>query len=229
MPLSKGQSDSSTLRKNFQLVVFFLFALGCMIQGWGDRDGFLNHPARSSLLVVMASSVLVLLFVPFALFAGGEKEIPRQRWATFLALGAVCALCWFLPYADRREILVWPESDLLRYTGLVCVVVGISIRVVGMIHLGPLFSGFVAVQKEHYLITSGCYRWVRHPIYTGSLLAFAGFFLVFRSQVVILVFPLYVIGTLWRIADEERLLAETFGEEYEQYQARTWCLLPFIY
>jgi protein-S-isoprenylcysteine O-methyltransferase Ste14 len=44
-----------------------------------------------------------------------------------------------------------------------------------------------------------------------------------------LAFPLYVIGTLWRITDEERLLAETFGEEYEQYQARTWRLLPFIY
>jgi len=85
------------------------------------------------------------------------------------------------------------------------------------------------VQHEHDLITSGCYRWVRHPIYSGSLLALAGAFLVFRSQVVLLALPVYMVGTLWRIADEERLLAEAFGQEYERYQARTWRLLPFIY
>ena len=217
------------LLKNFQIVFFFLIALILMIQGWGDRYGLLGHPARAGLLATLALSVLVLLFIPFDLFAGGEKEIRRQRWATIFALGAVGGLCWFLPYADRREWLVWPESDALRYAGLACVAVGTGIRVVGMIQLGALFSGFVVVQKEHQLVTNGCYRWVRHPIYTGSLLAFAGGFLVFRSKVVLLALPLYLLGTLWRVADEERLLAEAFGDEYKQYRARTWCLVPFIY
>ena len=85
------------------------------------------------------------------------------------------------------------------------------------------------VQKVHQLVTDGCYRWVRHPIYTGSLLAFAGGFLVFRSKVVWLALPLYLLGTVWRVADEERLLAQTFADEYERYRARTWRLLPFIY
>ncbi|MBI3300636.1 MAG: isoprenylcysteine carboxylmethyltransferase family protein [Deltaproteobacteria bacterium] len=215
--------------KNFQLVFFLLIVLVLMIQGWGDRQGLLSHPARAGLLAVMALSVLCLLFVPCELFAGGEKEIRRQRWPTFIAVGVVGGLCWFLPYADRRGFLVWPESDSLRYAGLACVAAGSGIRVAGMAQLGPLFSGFVAVQKEHYLVTGGCYRWVRHPIYTGSLLALAGIFFVFRSRLVVVALPLYLAGTLWRIADEERLLAEAFGQEYEQYRARTWRLLPFIY
>ncbi|MEW6298155.1 MAG: isoprenylcysteine carboxylmethyltransferase family protein [Thermodesulfobacteriota bacterium] len=215
--------------KNFQLVVFFLASLVLMIQGWGDRLGFLGHPARAGTVIVLAVSVLALFWVPFDLFAGGAKEIQRQRWGTYLALGFVGILCWFLPYADRRGLFVWPESDLLRYLGLASLTVGAGIRVAGMIQLGDLFSGFVAVQKAHRLITTGCYRWVRHPIYTGSLLALGGLFLVFRSQLIVLFLPLYTAGTLWRIADEERLLAEAFGQEYERYRARTWRLFPFLY
>ncbi len=217
------------LLKNFQIVFFFLIALILMIQGWGDHYGLLSHPARAGLLVTLALSVLTLLFVPFELFAGGEKEIRRQRWATFCALGAAGGLCWFLPYADRREWLVWSESDALRYAGLACAAVGTGIRVAGMIQLGALFSGFVVVQKEHHLMTDVCYRWVRHPIYTGSLLAFTGGFLVFRSKMVLLALPLYLLGTVWRVADEEQLLAEAFGDEYRRYQAHTWRLLPFFY
>lgn len=216
-------------RKNLQLLFLLPVLFALMIQGWGSLAGFFNHPARASLFAVLTLSILALLFVPFNLFASGEKEVRRQRWATFLALGIVGGLCWFLPYADRRDLFVWPESNALRYTGLVGVAVGAGIRVAGMAQLGALFSGFVAVQKGHFLITGGCFRWVRHPIYTGSLLAFAGLFLVFRSRLVLLVLPLYLVGTLWRIADEERLLASAFGQEYERYRARSWRLLPFVY
>jgi protein-S-isoprenylcysteine O-methyltransferase Ste14 len=217
------------LLKNFQLIFLLLFVLVLMIQGWGDHLGLLMHPARAGLLAILAGSVLILLFVPCTLFASGAKEAPHQRWPTWLAIGVMGGLCWLLPYADRRNLLVWPESDTLLYVGLVCAGIGTSLRVGGMIQLGRLFSGFVVLQQQHTLITRGCYRWVRHPIYTGSLFAVLGFFLVFRSQLVVIVLPVYVAGTLWRIAAEEQLLAEHFGPVYEQYRARTWCLLPFIY
>jgi len=200
-----------------------------MVQGWGEREGLLSHPARTGMLVVFALSTLILLIIPFELFASGTKEVRRQRWLTFLALGVVGGLCWYLPYADRRELFVWSDNDLLRYSGLAAATIGIAIRIIGMMQLGQLFSGFVTLQPEHRLIMTGCYRWVRHPIYSGSLLAFAGFLLVFRSKIALIAVPAYLIGTLMRIADEERLFAETFGAEYEQYRARTWRLIPFVY
>jgi protein-S-isoprenylcysteine O-methyltransferase Ste14 len=229
MPPSKAPFNRFTPLKNFQLVFFLLFAIGFMVQGWGERAGFMSHPARVGLVAVFALSTLLLLFVPFELFDTGTKEIPRQRWLTFAALGVVAGLCWYLPYADRRDLFVWPESEVLRYSGLATTAIGMAIRIIGMAQLGILFSGFVTLQPEHRLITTGCYRWVRHPIYSGSLLAFAGFLLVFRSQLALIAVPAYVIGTLMRIVDEERLFAETFGAEYEQYRARTWRLIPFIY
>lgn len=229
MPPSKASFNNSTPLKNFQLVFFLLFAVGFMVQGWGDRAGLLSHPARTGMVAVFACSTLILLFVPFDLFGSGTKEIPRQRWLTFLALGAVGGLCWYLPYADRREVFVWSESALLRYLGLSATTIGMAIRILGMAQLGQLFSGYVTLQPEHHLITSGCYRWVRHPIYSGSLLAFAGFLFVFRSQLVLIAVPAYLIGTLLRIADEEKLLADTFGEEFARYRERTWRLFPFVY
>ncbi len=229
MPPSKAPFNNFTPLKNFQLVFFLLFAVGFMVQGWGDRAGLLSHPARTGVLIVFALSTLILLIIPFELFASGTKEVLRQRWLTFLALGTVSGLCWYLPYADRWALFVWPESDLLRYIGLAATSIGMAIRIFGMAQLGQLFSGFVTLQPEHHLITTGCYRWVRHPIYSGSLLAFAGFLLVFRSKLVLIAVPAYLIGTLLRIVDEERLFAETFGAEYEQYRARTWRLIPFIY
>ncbi|MGE0820565.1 MAG: isoprenylcysteine carboxylmethyltransferase family protein [Candidatus Binatia bacterium] len=229
MPPSKEQYDSSTLLKNVQLILFLLITLVLMIQGWGDRGGFLHHPARAGFLAVFALSVLFLLFVPFTLFGEGDKEIPRQRWLTYGAVGVVGGLCWYLPYADRYSHFVWPENEILRYGGLVATTLGMAVRITCMAQLGRLFSGFVTVQHQHVLISTGAYRWVRHPIYAGSLLAFAGFFLIFRSKLILIAFPLYLLGTLWRIVDEERLLAEVFGKEYKRYQARTWRLFPFIY
>ena len=229
MPPSKTPLKTSTPLKNFQIVFLLLFALMLMIQGWGDRQGLFSHPARMLFIAALAFNVLILLFVPFELFESGQQEVQRQRWPTFLALVAIGASLWFLPYADKHEIWVWPDNDFLRYLGLCCVVIGAGVRVAGTAQLGPLFSTFVAIQQEHVLVTTGLYRWVRHPIYTGSLLAVVGFFLVFRSKLLWAALPLYLFGTLWRIYDEERLLSEAFGEEYRRYQARTWRLLPFLY
>ncbi len=200
-----------------------------MIYGWGGGPGFWGHPARAGLVAVMVLATLAFVFVPFDFFATGEKEIRRQRSATFFALLAVCVSFWFLPYADNRGILVFTESRAIRYTGVLLVLVGTVIRFGAMVQLGPLFSGFVTIQKGHRVIDVGFYCWIRHPIYAGSLLALVGVFLVFRSQTIFVVLPCYFAGVLWRIADEERLLVEEFGDEYRRYQRKTWRLVPLIY
>ena len=96
MPRSKALSKTCTPLKNFQIVFLLLIALILMIQGWRDRQGLLSHPARTMFAAVLAINVLFLLFIPFELFEGGTREVRRQRWPTFFALGAVGASLWFL-------------------------------------------------------------------------------------------------------------------------------------
>jgi len=105
-------------------------------------------------------------------------------------------MCWYLPHADRRETLIWPESNLLRYLGLAATAIGMAIRIIGMMQLGQLFSGLSrcnqSIASSLLVVTVG---FASH-LY-GSLLAFVGFFLIFRSKIVLIAAPAYLIGTLY--------------------------------
>ena len=95
--------------------------------------------------------------------------------------------------------------------------------------LGRRFTGLVAIQEEHRLQTDGLYRHIRHPSYAGMLLYMAGYVLVFRCWLGLLL----VAGTLAiliaRMNAEEALLESEFGDEYASYRRRTWRLVPWVY
>jgi protein-S-isoprenylcysteine O-methyltransferase Ste14 len=95
--------------------------------------------------------------------------------------------------------------------------------------LGRRFSGLVAIQEGHTLVTGGLYRWIRHPSYAGALVNNLGWVLVFRSVAGVLVLLPLVGLLLVRIRAEERLLASEFGREYDAYRQRTWRLVPGVY
>ena len=95
--------------------------------------------------------------------------------------------------------------------------------------LGKQYSGYVTLQEDHQLVQTGIYGVIRHPIYLRALMVFVGLPLIFRSW---LLLPLFVVGVLfvgYRIRQEEKLLAEHFGAEFEAYRRRTWRLLPYLY
>ena len=87
----------------------------------------------------------------------------------------------------------------------------------------------MTVKQEHELIRGGPYAQVRHPIYTGLLLAFIGTAIVrgeWRGVLAVLI----VFAALWRkLRLEERWMTETFGDEYRRYRERTAALIPFIF
>jgi protein-S-isoprenylcysteine O-methyltransferase Ste14 len=95
--------------------------------------------------------------------------------------------------------------------------------------LGPRFSGLVAIQPGHTLVTSGVYGVIRHPSYLGLLVSSLGWGLVFRAGVSLLLTALMILPLLARIRAEERLLRTQFGDEYGAYCARTARLLPGLY
>jgi protein-S-isoprenylcysteine O-methyltransferase Ste14 len=92
--------------------------------------------------------------------------------------------------------------------------------------LGHRFSGLVAIQPGHTLVTTGLYRVIRHPSYLGMLVNSLGWALAFRSGVGVLLTALLIPPLVARIRAEEKLLRSQFGDEYAVYRRRTSRLIP---
>lgn len=128
---------------------------------------------------------------------------------------------------------LWPQALLLSWcfeVGVAIFVIGIFLRWYSIIHLGRFFTVDVAIAADHQLIETGPYCWLRHPSYTGALLAFIGFGLVMRNWASLLLISVPVfLAFLYRINIEERALLLALGERYRTYCKRTKRLIPFVY
>ena len=102
-------------------------------------------------------------------------------------------------------------------------------RLAPVFALGRRFSGLVAIQPGHELVTDGLYARIRNPSYLGLVVNAVGFALVFRSAPGVVVALLNLVPLHARMDAEERLLEETFGDDYRAYRARTARLVPGIY
>src|SRR5262249_30321787 len=160
--------------------------------------------------------------------SSGRREDTRNRWVflPFLALGLV--LAWLPAYTDRHDIGTI-DGDAVRYLGLALFVVGSALRVGAVFVLGRRFSGLVAIQEGHELVTGGLYRVIRHPSYLGLVLGLFGWALIFRSAIGVLVSLLLLPPLVARMNAEEALLESEFGDRYAAYRRRTWRLVPFLY
>jgi len=112
--------------------------------------------------------------------------------------------------------------------GVLVLAGGLAFTVWARVILGRNWSGTVTLKEGHELIRSGPYRFVRHPIYTGLLVAFAGSAIA-RGEWRGLVALAIAFAALWRkLKLEERWLGETFGDAYERYRAEVPALIPFL-
>jgi protein-S-isoprenylcysteine O-methyltransferase Ste14 len=216
-----------SLAARFVLVVFSAAAyLGLAILGWGGAP-FFSNPARIVLAIVTLAMALVAMFAGGSL-SPGEREDRGNRWVipVFAAIGV---LAGFLPaYTDR--IGFWTiDADAIRWLGVAIYAAGGALRLWPVFVLGHRFSGLVAIQQGHTLVTTGIYRLIRHPSYLGLLLTALGWAFGFRSGVGVLLSALLIPPLLSRIHAEERLLEMHFGDQYRAYTRRTSRLIPGIY
>jgi protein-S-isoprenylcysteine O-methyltransferase Ste14 len=201
--------------------------LGLAVLGWGGLAAFFSHPA------LIALAVAVSLLAGVSLFAGGNlspgvSEDRGNRWV-IVAFALIGLLDAYLPaYADRKEF--WTiDGDTIRWLGVMLFAAGGALRIWPVFVLGDRFSGLVAIQHGHTLVTSGVYGVIRHPSYLGLLVNSLGWGLAFRSGVGVLLTALLILPLLARIRAEERLLHKQFGDEYGAYCARTSRLVPGLY
>jgi protein-S-isoprenylcysteine O-methyltransferase Ste14 len=106
--------------------------------------------------------------------------------------------------------------------------VGLLFTVWARVYLGRNWSGVVTIKEDHELITGGPYQMVRHPIYTGLLLAFIGLALA-RGEWRGILGVLVAAGAFWRkLRIEERWMLQRFGDKYQTYSQRVPALIPFV-
>jgi protein-S-isoprenylcysteine O-methyltransferase Ste14 len=200
---------------------------GLAVLGWGGFRLFFSHPALIALIVVLFALSCVSFFAGGNL-SPGIREARGNRWVivVFIIIGLLNA---YLPaYTDRKEL--WTiDGDTIRWFGIMLFASGGALRLWPVFVLGNRFSGLVAIQPRHTLVTSGVYGVIRHPSYLGLLINSMGWSLAFRSGVGVLLTLLLIPPLLARIDAEENLLHSQFGDEYNTYRSRTWRLIPWIY
>ena len=113
--------------------------------------------------------------------------------------------------------------------GLVLYVVGLTTALVAQITLKRFYSSTLVIREDHQLITHGIYRFTRHPVYLGVIIAIIGVPVYTSSLYGLLTMLALIPIILNRIRMEERLLTEEFGDAYRTYKETTSKLIPFIY
>jgi len=181
-------------------------------------------------------SVMWLLWIGYWLLAARDvktasrRESVQSRLSHMVPLSLALLLLWMkrspIPALAERFV---PRSTGIFWFGALLTLAGLLLTVWARVHLGRNWSGTITVKHDHELITSGPYRFVRHPIYSGLLFAFVGFALArgeWRGVVAVVV----AFWALWRkLRIEERWMRERFGSAYEEYAKRIPALVPFVY
>lgn len=141
----------------------------------------------------------------------GWTRFPRVLWDLIRDPGSISALS------------AW---NLL---GLLFIVAGFVILLTSQITLGRNHASVPMIWEDHQLIRHGIYRLVRHPLYLGVIIVCIGLAVFGPSLPGLLIMSLLIPIFLIRIRIEERLLVETFGDAYREYQRNTRKLIPFLY
>ncbi|WP_011296218.1 methyltransferase family protein [Cupriavidus necator] len=201
--------------------------LALPILGWGGIGPFFAHPARTALAVVTMALAVAAIFSGGNI-SSGEREDRSNRWV-LAAFGVLGLLSGFVPAWNDRIDFWTLDGDAMRWFGVFVYAAGGVLRLVPVFILGRRFSGLVAIQPGHTLVTTGLYGVIRHPSYLGLVVSSLGWVLGFRSGVGIVLTMLMIPPLVARIHAEEALLRSQFGAEYEAYRAKTWKMLPGVY
>ena len=163
--------------------------------------------------------------------SGGEVSLSEDgplvanalRVAGFLFYGSLCAWLLYPPAVS------WAESSLdgtTRWLGLPLAAAGIGVGLWSLHHLGRNVTPTAVPRPEARLVTSGPYRWVRHPLYSSMLLTIPGLFLL-SASLLLLGGGAATIGVIMcRLKREESELVAKFGAAYEAYRREAGTIIP---
>jgi len=174
----------------------------------------------------------VLCWIVFA--RNVKATVQRESWSSRLLHVVPLLIAMYLLWADRVPTAflnerILPPAAWPFWVGAILTASGLLFTVWARVHLGRNWSGTVTIKQGHELITSGPYAFVRHPIYTGLLLALFGSAIARAEWRGVLGFALASVA-LWRkLRSEEHFMRQQFGKAYQAYSERVAALIPFVF
>jgi len=145
------------------------------------------------------------------------------------ALFALACILLFQPWRlgplDSRFV---PGAQIYVVCGLLLTVAGVAFAIWARFALGRNWSGTVTIKQDHVLIRHGPYRFVRHPIYSGILLAMAGTALGYGRTPCLIGLGTALLSLWIKARKEEEFMIEQFGEQYSRYRREVKALIPSL-
>jgi protein-S-isoprenylcysteine O-methyltransferase Ste14 len=193
-----------------------------------------DHTFRLALIVIAFMMLPVLAYHRVRSQASGERLDRRQEGLfILLTLRPIGLAMWLavLAYMINPRSMAWSSIDLpewLRWAGVVLGVMGAVLLLWTLPNLGKNLTDTVVTRKTHTLVSSGPYRWVRHPFYDAVALYLAANALAASNWFLLLTGAAVVTLLVIRTRTEEEKLALRFGDSYRAYVSRTGRFLPRI-
>jgi len=182
-------------------------------------------------VLVLALFCTVLFITQPALSITESREHKgTDGWTIWLILGVSGA-------GQIGSLMEWAyfqgaplAMDAWTTAGVVCLVAGTTFRLWAINTLKNNFAATVQIKQDQQLITTGPYRWLRHPSYTGAWIAMIGAALLMHSYLgLVLMGPGMLLVYMRRIAVEERTLEQAFGNAYTSMKQNTQRLVPGVW
>lgn len=175
--------------------------------------------------------VTVLWLVEFFLFRNrsseGGDQLERRSFPLILVAIILAIVISLVMRELQAGVIV---SSTLWWIGLVIYAAGVGLRYWGILHLKDQFTRDVSVQQGDKLVSTGPYRKLRHPLYTGLFFIIVGFCLgVGNIWTAVFCGGLVTIALLHRIRIEEAMLIEAHGDLYREWCENRYRLVPFVY
>ena len=178
--------------------------------------------------------IWIVFIVFWVLAAFVQKRNARRQTLGSRLMQTSIILVVLMPFfiEGRRVGLLYrhlyPNILAVQYFGVVLLLVGVAFAVWARFVLGRNWSGIVTVKEDHTLITRGPYAWVRHPIYTGILLALLGTAITLGTILNMVEVPAVALAFWLKLRTEEKFMVETFGEHYTTYRQQVKALIPHL-
>jgi protein-S-isoprenylcysteine O-methyltransferase Ste14 len=178
-------------------------------------------------LVYLASEILLTITHRSCSATGTKQDRSTLRVIWIVIVVSVTAGVFI---AGNWRAGALPHGRVFAAAGVVLFTVGLLLRWWAIVALSRFFTVDVTIEKDHELVERGPFRLVRHPSYTGVLLAFVGVALTLRNwgAILIILVPIFV-AFIRRMNVEEEALLRALGSRYAEYIKRTKRLVPLVY